>query len=76
MSKSLRYFNVNTLPLKMENDIKVGSERVNLNEKVETEAAVCCSRAIMNGENGPQGAPQSNQLEKLAHAGTFCSPFN
>ena len=27
--------------------------------------AVCC-RAIMNGENGPQGAPLSNQLEKLA----------
>ena len=33
-------------------------------------------RAIMNGENGPQGAPQTNQLEKLASvAGTFVLSF-
>ena len=36
--------------------------------------AVCC-RAIMNGENGPQGAAESNQLEKLAQAGTFVLSF-
>ena len=61
-----------------ENENKSESVNLVLNEKLGgkwSRKRAAAVRAIMNGENGPQGAPQSNQLEKLAPAGTFVLSF-